>query len=150
MTTVAVPSHKRTSEPDFEYLTDLTDEELLRGWRFVRQPLPDGREVYQQVLLTLEDFLNPQEGDFVPEDTFHDIVTNLLADMLRRHLARRPELTVYSDLVLKWPARGLPNAAPDVAVIRKEEGRGKEEEGRAKGAEGARLRARRHSRILHL
>lgn len=92
-----------------------TAEELERGWRYVRVALSDGREALQKVLLTREDYLNPQEGDFVPEDTFHSRVTHSLFDMLSRHFVKTPAMTVFADLVIRWP--GLPNAAPDIAVI---------------------------------
>lgn len=95
--------------------SDFSVEELERGWRYIPVTLPDGREALQKVLLTREDYLNPQEGDFVPEDTFHSQITRSLFDMLSRHFAKTPAVTVFADLVIKWP--GLPNAAPDIAVI---------------------------------
>jgi hypothetical protein len=37
------------------------------GWRFVRRTAEDGTESLDQVPLTLEDVLHPQENDVIPE-----------------------------------------------------------------------------------
>jgi Uma2 family endonuclease len=94
-----------------------TVEEMLRGWRLVRVTLPDGTEALQTVLLTPDDYLNPQEGDHVPEDTFHSRFLGFLFEALTRHLKKtRPHFTVFKDLVIFWANRALPNSSPDVWV----------------------------------
>ena len=60
-----------------------TFEQVRRGYRWRSVLLPDGREVSVQVPLTPEDFLNPQEGDLVPESTFHATATIDLHSVLR-------------------------------------------------------------------
>lgn len=94
-----------------------TDDAWERGWRYIRVTLPDGRETFKRVLLTPEDYLNPQEGDFVPEDTFHSLVRLILFDILYRHVAALPDMTVFSDLIIQWPRRNLPSTSPDICVI---------------------------------
>ena len=41
------------------------------GWRTVRRPGPNGQEVWEDVPLTLEDVLHPQEGDTISERRRH-------------------------------------------------------------------------------
>jgi Uma2 family endonuclease len=90
----------------------------LRGWRYRRVQRPDGSEELEQVFLTADDFMNPQEGDIMPEDTFHSETVRLLCNFLIRYLARRkPALKVFADLVIRWTPYRLPNSAPDVCVI---------------------------------
>src|SRR5262249_35101461 len=41
------------------------------GWRYVRVKHPDGTETFDQVPLTLEDVLFPEEGDFTVQTDWH-------------------------------------------------------------------------------
>src|SRR5262249_52752980 len=59
-------------------LSSSSEQEFPYGWRYVRRVTPDGGEEWDQVALTLEDVLHPQEGDVIPESKPHE------AD--RRHL----------------------------------------------------------------
>lgn len=95
--------------------TPLDDPE--RGWRYVRVKLPDGREVSQTVPLTPADFLNPQEGDVMPQRPFHAQATRDLADMLQTRYAGSPAVTVFNDLIMDWGIAGLPNPSPDVSIV---------------------------------
>jgi Uma2 family endonuclease len=95
--------------------TPLDDPE--RGWRYVRVKLPDGREVSQTVPLTPADFLNPQEGDVMPQRPFHAQATRDLADMLQTRYAGNPAVTVFNDLIMDWGIPGLPNPSPDVSIV---------------------------------
>ena len=89
-----------------------------RGRRPVVTRLADGREVYHYMPLTPADYLDPEEGDQVPEDTFHRFLATTLEAMLRYYLAHtQPHLTVFGDLVIRWADPKLKKAAPDVAVI---------------------------------
>ncbi len=58
------------------------------GWRYVRRTLPDGRETLDQVPLTLEDVLHPEEEDATPEDTIHEPERSHLVGACRRRLWR--------------------------------------------------------------
>ena len=108
-------SKPRVSLPIIE--PHFTAEEMLHGWRLVRVTLPDGAEALQKILLTPEDYLNPQEGDRVPEDTFHSRFLTLLYLALTQWLKRKkPHLTAFQDLVILWANRALPNSSPDVWV----------------------------------
>ncbi|MBI2875954.1 MAG: Uma2 family endonuclease [Candidatus Tectomicrobia bacterium] len=92
-------------------------EQLMRGYRWRSVLLPDGGEISVQVPLTPEDFLNPQEGDFVPESTFHATAINDLYSLLRARFGADPNTAVFSDLIIRWGIPGLSDPAPDIAVI---------------------------------
>lgn len=93
------------------------EEPLLHGYRWRRIVRPDGEEVSIQVPLTAEDFLNPQEGDVMPQSTLHEDLTSNLRDMLRLYFANRPDVTVFHDLIFRWGIPGLSNPAPDIAIV---------------------------------
>src|SRR5438132_24477 len=88
------------------------------GWRDVRQTLPDGRVLRQQIPLTLKDHLYPEEGDHFMEGSQHDRERGYLRDVFRTHLASDPQILVLSDQGVYW---GGPDPcyhhSPDVCVI---------------------------------
>ncbi|MEW5987500.1 MAG: Uma2 family endonuclease [Chloroflexota bacterium] len=99
------------------YAPPSIEEPLLYGYRWRRTVRPDGTEVSTQVALTAKDFLNPQEGDVMPQSTLHETLTANLRDMLRLYFANRPDVTVFHDLIFRWGIPGLSNPAPDIAVV---------------------------------
>lgn len=87
-----------------------------RGWRYKRVALPDGREVSYMVPLTSEDFLNPQEGDVMPQAVRHERITRELTDMLTaRYL--NSDISVFHDCIMNWGIAGLANPSPDVSIV---------------------------------
>ena len=48
---------------------DAKDDPFRYGWRYVRRTQPDGTEVVDQVPLSLDDLLYPEEGDFVVQES---------------------------------------------------------------------------------
>lgn len=97
--------------------TEPAPGELERGWRYERASLPDGTETYRQVLLTPEDFLNPREGDVMPQRPFHAHAIRDLGSMLSTRYADDPIITVFQDLIVNWGIPGLPNPSPDIAIV---------------------------------
>jgi len=92
--------------------------EAERGYRYVRRVLPDGSEEWTTVPITDAEFLDPQEGDVMPERPSHararvDLFTMLSAYVRRAH----PNLTVFTDLKIDWGIPGLENPGPDLAVV---------------------------------
>lgn len=87
------------------------------GWRYVRRELPDGGEEWDQVPLTLEDVLHPQEGDFIVQTELHHRVTTYLYNVLRARLASNPGAVVLSDCRIAWDVPELRPLGPDIAVI---------------------------------
>src|SRR5947208_1603737 len=81
------------------------------GWRFVRQRLADGHETLEQVPLTLEDVLHPQEEDHVVENSLHEreCERGYLTWAFRSRLDRLDRGSVLSDCIINWGVPGLGN-----------------------------------------
>ncbi len=77
---------------------------------------PDGREVLEQIPLTAEDLVYPEEGDHVSQGMPHFTFLHPWAEAMRFHLQRRPRTVVTSDVALVLRHDGK-NCGPDVAVI---------------------------------
>ncbi|MCP4661381.1 MAG: hypothetical protein GY856_38755, partial [bacterium] len=94
------------------------------GFRYRLRTLADGSEVVEQVGLSAEDLLYPKEGDVVTDGYPHASVLQPDADSLRRHLKKRPDTLVTSNVTLTLRSDGK-NCGPDVAVIEGEIDRSK-------------------------
>jgi len=84
-------------------------------WRRVR--LPNGQVTEQSIPLTPEDLLDPELGDEVTQSGPHFNFLLLLANLLRGHFESRDDVLVAGDMKIFWGIPGLPNPAPDIAVI---------------------------------
>lgn len=102
-----VASGETYEESDFRY-----------GFRQRKAWDAEGREVFEDIPLTPEDYLHPLEGDVMTQGNPHERMLGLLADVLRRWLERIPGVGVFSDVLVRWGIADLPNQAPDVAVVR--------------------------------
>jgi Uma2 family endonuclease len=92
-------------------------EELAeRGWREESITLPDGTIEEIQVPLTEAEFLHPQEGYHLPNSTFHDRTIGDARDILTRRYSDRPDVAVFSDLLIKWNIP-LNDHSPDICVV---------------------------------
>ncbi len=87
------------------------------GWRYVCRTGAAGRTVWEQVPLTLEDVLHPQEGDFVIQNDAHHRRCIYLYDVFSARLAADPSAVVLSDVLIAWDVPGLKAHGPDIAVI---------------------------------
>ena len=87
------------------------------GWRYVQHEGEDGRLVIEQVPLTLEDVLHPQEGDQVTHSEAHQRRCVYLYDVLRARLADDPSAVVLQDVRIAWDVPDLGAHGPDIAVI---------------------------------
>jgi Uma2 family endonuclease len=87
------------------------------GWRYVKKTLPSGEVELEQVPLTLEDVLHPQEGDVIPERPSHELHCRYLADVFGARLPGPPVSTVTADLLIDWGVPGLRNHSPDIGVF---------------------------------
>jgi Uma2 family endonuclease len=79
--------------------------------------MPDGSVELDEVPLTLEDVLHPQEGDVIPETPIHELDCGYLADVFRSRPVRPPVSWVTADLLVNWGIPGLRNHSPDLAVF---------------------------------
>ena len=87
------------------------------GWRYVTIRAPNGSETFEQVPLTLEDVLFPEEGDFIVQTDGHigDIV--YLRTVFKSQVAGVPTTVVLSDCRVDWNLAGVRPLGPDVAVF---------------------------------
>jgi Uma2 family endonuclease len=92
-------------------------EEFTIGWRNVIETLPSGEEIYYQIPLTAEDFLDPQWGDQVVQNSKHCDDNTDIFTTLKNHYANNLTVRVFSDLKMIWGIPGLKEPAPDIAVI---------------------------------
>jgi Uma2 family endonuclease len=87
------------------------------GWRYVRRVGADGREYLDEVPLTLEDVLHPQEGDGIPENAVQEAERRYLADVFNLRLPRSAGHLVLSDCLVNWGVPDIRNHSPDVSVF---------------------------------
>jgi Uma2 family endonuclease len=89
------------------------------GWRHVLRRIdPDGKEVWDQIPLTLDDVLHPEEGDFIVNSSAHNSDCIYLREVLRARRKRwRRKTVVLMDARVAWDVTGLRAHGPDIAVI---------------------------------
>lgn len=85
------------------------------GWRIEVLTQPDGSTIQQQVPLTAAEFLHPQEGDHLPNSTFHDDTAGDAKDILTRRYASNPDVGVFRDLLIEWDI-DLGDHCPDTFI----------------------------------
>jgi Uma2 family endonuclease len=93
------------------------EEDSPYGWRYVSQTQPDGTTEYVRILLTPEDVLHPQEGDFIAERTVQEMERGYLTWVCRYQLRENPSAMVTSDCLIDWGVEGIKASAPDVCVF---------------------------------
>ncbi len=87
------------------------------GWRFVHRIGPDGQEELEQVPLTLEDVLHPQEDDVIPENSVQTQERVYLYCIFGQRLPREAGNLVLSDTLVNWGVPGIGNHSPDISVF---------------------------------
>jgi Uma2 family endonuclease len=88
------------------------------GWRDVPVRNARGRVIgSEQVPLTREDVLHPQEGDHIMTSDHHGNDCAYLRNVFRAQLASAPHALVFSDLAIYWDIPALRHHCPDVSVI---------------------------------
>jgi hypothetical protein len=98
--------------------TAVAEAEPFRyGWRFVYRKQLGGSLIEEQVPLTLEDLLLPEEGDFIAQTVGHNQDRACLMLVLKARLAGDPSAVVISDCRVAWDVPGLKPLGPDVAVF---------------------------------
>ncbi len=87
------------------------------GFRFVRFTNPDGTETVEQVPLTLENVLHPEDGDYIVETDAHDSDRAYLKEAFKVRLDHDRTAVVLSDCLVDWNLPGVKPLCPDVAVF---------------------------------
>ena len=106
-----IPLHKQFSSPSWP-----EDDPFPLGWRYRKTLGADGRPDLEQVALTAEDLLYPEEGDCAMYSQNHQLDCDYLQDIFRARLAGDPGALVLADIRVDWQAGLRPNG-PDVAVF---------------------------------
>jgi colicin import membrane protein len=100
-------------------LTPPQDEKTpFYGRRYLRRLDANGNEYLEEVPLTLEDVLYPQEGDEIPMRPQHQIECAYLANVLRTRYADDSSIAILSDCLIDWGVEDQRNLQPDLAVFR--------------------------------
>lgn len=97
--------------------SDRIDDEFYYGYRTIITYDEHGKEIYSYKPLTLDDFLDPEEGDLFMQGTLHNADTDALKSIFRYLYQDDPTTSVFSDLKILWGIEGLSQPAPDVTVI---------------------------------
>ncbi len=87
------------------------------GWRYVRRTLPDGSETYDQVPLSWDDLLYPEEEDFVVQKRPHKRDADYCEYALRIFHDGVPGAVVLGDHLIDFGVAGLRPLGPDVVVL---------------------------------
>lgn len=87
------------------------------GWRYIRHTDEHGGDRFEQVPLTLEDVLHPQEEDFIVHSEAHEWRNVYLYDLFRARVVDDPTAVVLHDCRVAWDVPGLRAHGPDIAVI---------------------------------
>ncbi len=93
------------------------DDPFYYGVRTLIEEDENGNHVFIEVPLSLEDFLNPQEGDYFMQGGLHGINVTKLTSIFRYRYRHIPTIHVCSDKKMLWGIKELSEPAPDVAVI---------------------------------
>jgi hypothetical protein len=93
------------------------EDETFYGWRYVHRVRPDGTEVVDEIPLTFEDLLYPEEGDFVVYEPAHTRDFIYCHSTLEAYYASQPEVVVLGDCRVDWGVPGVRPLGPDILVL---------------------------------
>ena len=96
---------------------DLPADPFRYGWRYRQSFDADGLLVVEQIPLTVEDLLHPQEGDQVTHRAEHQRRRRYLCDIFEAQLRHDPTAVVLDDVRVAWDIPDLGAHGPDIAVI---------------------------------
>ena len=87
------------------------------GWRYVQHDAGDGNITVEQVPLTLEDILHPEEGDQVTHSDAHQRRRRYLCNIFEARLTHDSQAVVLDDVRVKWDLPELKPHGPDIMVV---------------------------------
>lgn len=96
---------------------DDQEDPFRYGWRYVRREQPDGTVEFDQVPLTSEDLLYPEEGDFVVQEPEHTRDFVYCQSTLEAFYAAQPHIVVLGDCRVDWGVAGVRPLGPDILVL---------------------------------
>jgi len=92
-------------------------DEFPYGWRYKKETLASGEEIYCQIPLTAEDFLDPQLGDVMPQNEKHYQDSVDIFDIFQVRYLNDETIGVFGDMKMLWRIPDLKEPAPDVAIV---------------------------------
>lgn len=87
------------------------------GWRYRQSVDVHGVLVIEQIPLTVEDLLHPQEGDQGTHRAEHQRRRRYLCDVFEGQLRHDPTAVILDDVRVAWDVPDLGAHGPDIAVI---------------------------------
>ncbi len=93
------------------------EDEFRYGWRYVNRTLPDGTETVDEVPLTLEDRLFPEEGDQTTDTELHHRDREYCNQSLKKLYADDPTVAVLCDHRIDFNVARIRPMGPDVVVV---------------------------------
>ncbi len=96
---------------------DDTGDEYYYGYRTIIGYDENGEISYTYRPLTLDDFLEPEEGDVYMQGSLHTEDVIRLRGIFIHHLKNRGNITVFCDLKIEWGIEDLQNPAPDISIF---------------------------------
>ncbi|MCU0493655.1 MAG: Uma2 family endonuclease [Chloroflexaceae bacterium] len=97
--------------------TTQAEDPFRYGWRYVRRELSDGNVMTEQIPLTLEDVLHPQEGDQVTHSDAHQRRCVYLFNVFSACVRNDPSAVVLHDVRIAWDVPELKAHGPDLMVM---------------------------------
>jgi len=94
-----------------------TDDPFRYGWRYVRRTQPDGTTVIDEIPLTRNDLLYPEEGDFVVQEPWHTQDFTYCYSALTAWFAAQSTVVVLGDCRVDWGVPGIRPLGPDIVVL---------------------------------
>ncbi len=104
-------------DPKAEPVPGSAEDPFRYGWRYVTRKRPDGGVDSEQVPLTLDDLLFPEEGDFAVLHPAHVADCFYLLSTFQYRTVGDPTAKVLCDCRVRWDVPGLKAMGPDVAVF---------------------------------
>lgn len=96
---------------------DSPADSFRHGWRYRQSFDADGALVIEQLPLTVEDLLHPQDGDRVTHLAEHQRHRRYLCDIFEAQLRHDPTAAVLDGVRVAWDVPDLGAHGPDIAVI---------------------------------
>jgi Uma2 family endonuclease len=93
------------------------DDPFRYGWRYVRRTQPDGTVVVEEIPLTRDDLLYPEEGDFVVQEPWHTQDFTYCYSALTAWFAAQSTVVVLGDCRVDWGVPGIRPLGPDIVVL---------------------------------
>jgi Uma2 family endonuclease len=93
------------------------DDPFRYGRRYVRRTQPDGTTVIDEIPLTRNDLLYPEEGDFVVQELWHTQDFTYCYSAFATWFAAQSHVVVLGDCRVDWGVPGIRPLGPDIVVL---------------------------------